>query len=279
MIVGNCDCAGIVDGEAEIDACGICAGGTTGIIPNSGCVSLNVKAILDGAYVPFTGLMRDDLRSNSLIPLLQPYSVAPWNHPENASTTTGVLAVAGVNAIVDWVLLELRDGTSPSTIIARKAALIDRSGNVLDVDGSGNVTIPIGSGSYHVAIRHRNHLGVMTASPQPLNGLAELIDLTSNSTATFGTNARRVQGAIMTMWAGNANVNLLVNYSGSANDRTTVLNVLGASTFLTPFAGYHAADLNMNGLVNYSGSNNDRTLILNTLGAGTFLSPISQQLP
>ena len=279
VIVGNCDCAGIVDGEAEIDACGICAGGTTGIIPNSGCVSLNVKAILDGAYVPFTGLMRDDLRSNSLIPLLQPYSVAPWNHPENASTTTGVLAVAGVNAIVDWVLLELRDGTSPSTIIARKAALIDRSGNVLDVDGSGNVTIPIGSGSYHVAIRHRNHLGVMTASPQPLNGLAELIDLTSNSTATFGTNARRVQGAIMTMWAGNANVNLLVNYSGSANDRTTVLNVLGASTFLTPFAGYHAADLNMNGLVNYSGSNNDRTLILNTLGAGTFLSPISQQLP
>lgn len=31
------DCAGIVDGKAKIDHCGICSGGTTGITPNSSC--------------------------------------------------------------------------------------------------------------------------------------------------------------------------------------------------------------------------------------------------
>lgn len=31
------DCAGIIDGKAKIDNCGVCSGGTTGIIPNSSC--------------------------------------------------------------------------------------------------------------------------------------------------------------------------------------------------------------------------------------------------
>lgn len=34
---GATDCAGVVDGKAEIDHCGVCSGGTTGIEPNSTC--------------------------------------------------------------------------------------------------------------------------------------------------------------------------------------------------------------------------------------------------
>ncbi len=37
LVCGETDCAGVVDGKAEIDHCGICAGGTTGIVPDSSC--------------------------------------------------------------------------------------------------------------------------------------------------------------------------------------------------------------------------------------------------
>jgi hypothetical protein len=83
----------------------------------------------------------------------------------------------------------------------------------------------------------------------------------------------------MTLWAGNANSNVLVSYSGSNNDRTSILTLLGAATYLTPQAGYHRQDVNMNGSVNYSGSNNDRTAVLNSLGAATYLTPLVEQLP
>jgi hypothetical protein len=279
VVVGSCDCAGMVNGSASIDQCGICSGGTTGITPNSGCVRIDAKAFLDGAYVTATGLMRDDLRANSHIPLLQPYGAAPWNHSENAATTQTILSITGNNAIVDWVLLELRSDVSPATTIARKAALVDRSGNIVDVDGSSPVIFNVAAGMYHVSIRHRNHLGIMTGGAVALDGTATTIDLRSPSSATYGLNARRTQGSVMTMWAGNVNGNSVVSYSGSNNDRTALLNTLGAASFLTPAIGYHNADITMNGVVNYSGSNNDRTAILNTLGAGTFLTPIVQQLP
>ncbi|MBK7555261.1 MAG: hypothetical protein IPI55_11810 [Flavobacteriales bacterium] len=44
---GTClDCAGIVNGTATMDACGICSGGTTGITPNSTC--LDCAGIVNG---------------------------------------------------------------------------------------------------------------------------------------------------------------------------------------------------------------------------------------
>lgn len=241
------------------------------------------RVMLDGAYNATTGLMRDDLRNAGLIPTGHPYAGAPWNHAGTETLNAGVLAVTGNEAIVDWVLLELRDPGTPTTIISSRAALVQRDGDIVDMDGVSEVKFTgVVAANYHLVVKHRNHLGVMSASSYPLSDIPTLIDLTLSSTTTYGTNARRsVTGTFpaMTMWTGNANSNTLVNYSGSANDRTAILNVLGAATFLSPLNGYNAADVNMNGTVTYSGSNNDRTTLLNSLGASTFLTPIVQQLP
>ncbi|MDQ3101371.1 MAG: hypothetical protein M3R08_08285, partial [Bacteroidota bacterium] len=203
-----------------------------------------------------------------------------WSYSGTEAVPASVFSVTGNDAIVDWVLLELRDATTSTTVVARRAALIQRDGNIVDMDGVGPVKFPgVMDASYHLAVRHRNHLGIMTASTYPLSGIPTMIDLTLASTATFGTNARRTVGSVMTMWAGNANSNTLINYAGTANDRTAILNQLGATTFLTPLAGYYVTDVNLNGQVSYAGTSNDRTTLLNSLGATTFLTPIIEQLP
>jgi hypothetical protein len=242
---------------------------------------LTMRGFLDGAYVAASGTMRDDLRSLGHVPLAQPYSMAPFSYSGTETILPAVLSLAGNDAIVDWVLLELRDASNPATVVVRRAALIQRDGDIVDVEGTGAVRFTnVPPGNYHLAISHRNHHGVMTAASYALNGQpSPLVDLSSGSVATYGTNARRNQGGTMTLWGGNANSNLLVSYSGSNNDRTNILNTLGAGTFLSPLAGYHNADVNMNGVVSYSGSNNDRTFVLNTLGATTFLVPIVVQMP
>jgi hypothetical protein len=271
------------------DACDPGPGFMNGVITDCQCVGEEIyvevtsSVFLDGAYVAADGLMRDDLRSNGYIPATQPYGVAPWSYAGTESIGAGVLTTTGADAIVDWVLLELRDDTTNTLVIARRAALVQRDGDIVDMDGLSPVKFDeVMPANYYLAVRHRNHLGVMTAATYALSQIPTDIDLTVSTTTTFGTNARRsVAGTFpaMTMWTGNANSNTLVNYSGSANDRTAILNFLGAATFLTPQTGYNSQDVNMNGVVTYSGSNNDRTTLLNSLGASTFLTPIVEQLP
>jgi hypothetical protein len=243
-------------------------------------ITVTSKAILDGAYVAATSLMRDDLRVAGHLPLAHPYGGSPWSYAGSETIDAAVLAVSGNDAIVDWVLLELRAPGTPSTVVARRAALVQRDGDIVDTDGSGPVKFDgVAAGTYHLAVRHRNHLGAMTAQSFPLVQIPTSIDLGVPSTPTFGTNARKVIGAVSALWAGNVNGNLLINYSGGSNDRTSILNLLGASTYLTPAIGYLNADLNMNGAATYSGGSNDRTVILNNLGASTYLTPLTEQLP
>ena len=68
-----------------------------------------VRAILQGPFVSGTGLMRTTL-ATSLMPLTQPYGVAPYtgsrfNYTGSETTTRSVLTT---NSITDWVLVELR---------------------------------------------------------------------------------------------------------------------------------------------------------------------------
>ncbi|MBL7984741.1 MAG: T9SS type A sorting domain-containing protein, partial [Flavobacteriales bacterium] len=46
------DCNGVVNGTAAIDACGVCAGGNTGVVPNSSC--LDCLGVPNGSALPGT---------------------------------------------------------------------------------------------------------------------------------------------------------------------------------------------------------------------------------
>jgi len=131
---------------------------------------LPAKVFLQGPYNAGTGLMDDQIRT--ALPLTDPYTPPNFIHVGTGgeSVAPGVFAVTGNDAIVDWVFLELRDKSDNTTVVAARAALLQRDGDIVDVDGVSPVLFTnVVPGDYFVAVRHRNHLAIMTATPVPLD--------------------------------------------------------------------------------------------------------------
>ncbi|MCB0794656.1 MAG: M36 family metallopeptidase, partial [Flavobacteriales bacterium] len=138
--------------------------------------AIQARGLLQGAYDSVTGLMRDDIRSAGALPLSEPYTGAGFAQPTGGGETLdpALLSLAGPDALVDWVRLELRDPLDPSVVVAAVQALVQRDGDVVDGAGNSAVALPVTQGSYYLALRHRNHLGCMTASTVELNGTVDV---------------------------------------------------------------------------------------------------------
>lgn len=242
---------------------------TVNIIDNNSTnITLNVKGNLQGPYNSTQNLMNDDLRQKGFIPLKEPYNAIPiFQHNGSEQTTQAVLNQTGTNAIVDWVLLELRSKTNSSQIVASRAALIQRDGDVVDVDGISSVNFPIPADEYYVALRHRNHLGVMTNQSIAI-GSETVVDFQTSTTSTWGLNAQKnLIGTKMGLWAGNSNSDTEIIFQGANNDPNNVFfDVLLApnntgtnSNFI--HEGYYASDINLDGEIIYQGADNEPNLI------------------
>jgi hypothetical protein len=237
----------------------------------------SIKVMLQGALSGSASpaLMRDDLRTGGFIPVVEPYTalggrLGQVNGNSQASIGAGVLAVTGSNAIVDWVLVEFRSASNPAVIVATQAALLQRDGDIVSAaDGVSPLSfgqIGLGSQSYYVAVKHRNHLGVMTAAPVSLSGVGTVVDFTTASeSAVFnlpgyaGAEMVTVSG-LRALWAGDANRNGMVKYLGSNNDPeailATVLSYPGSGSLqnFDDARGYLSGDINMDGKAKYAGS-------------------------
>ena len=250
--------------------------------PRTQPVLLAPRLFLDGPYSGITGLMDDQLRIAGLVPASDPYPALGYTHVgtgSNGVLGTNVLARTGNNAIVDWVLVELRHATTPATILASRSALLQRDGDVVDTDGSSPVRFDVPGGEYHVAVRHRNHLGCMTGVPITLGGAVRGIDFTSPSAPTFGIQALKDAGTLMLLKAGDVTFNGRVQYTGPGNDRDPILVAIGSTTPNNVIAGYRREDVNMDGLVKYTGAGNDRDPILVTVGSTVPTSVVVVQVP
>jgi hypothetical protein len=244
-------------------------------------VKLAAKVLLEGAYDPGSGLMRDDLRVASLIPSAQPHTgVFPLVGEGGLGTVAApVLAVSGANAIVDWVFVELRDKAAPSTVLASRSALVQRDGDIVDTDGVSPVLFTAPVNQYHVAVRHRNHLGAMTSQPVLLSREALPLDFSNSGLVTWGVEARKSINGTMVLWAGNSAVDGILKYTGDGNDRDPVLVRIGGSVPTNMAQGYEATDINLNGEVKYTGDGNDRDPILVNIGGSVPTATRSEQLP
>ncbi|MCB0793057.1 MAG: PKD domain-containing protein [Flavobacteriales bacterium] len=245
-------------------------------------VLVSPRMLLQGAYDGNSGLMRDDLRAQGLIPLNEPYTAAGYVFTcegGGETTTPDVLTVTGPDAIVDWVVVELRDAVDPTLVVCDRAALLQRDGDVVDVDGTSPVRFAAPEGNYRIVLRHRNHLGVMTAMPVSLGYLTTVVDLSLPATATYGTNARTINGAKALLWAGNTNGNSSLKYTGAANDRDPILVVVGGLIPTNSVNGYLPEDVTMNGVVKYTGAGNDRDPILVNIGGSVPTSFLNEQIP
>ncbi|MBL7964363.1 MAG: hypothetical protein JNM31_11040 [Flavobacteriales bacterium] len=237
-------------------------------VPDRGFLS--VKALLQGAMVPGSGGMHALLNDLGLLPDTEPYTDLGFAHVGGGGEVANPQAMAdtGMLAVTDWVIVELRDPMDPDQVSHTLSGLVRRNGLITDVDGAETLGVTIAPGSYHVAVRHRNHLGVMTATPISIKpDHMVVVDFTSPLTLLAGGSDATVpvDGA-RCMWAGDVNADGRVAYMGAGNDRDTILLSIGGSNSMAQVTGYHQGDLNLDGAVRYMGTQNDRDLILQSIG-------------
>jgi hypothetical protein len=258
------------------------------------------KVMLQGA---FNGTdMNDALRTPSnLIPLSDPYRSAPYsatfthvNNPDvevAAATVFNNAALTGDN-IVDWVYLELRDnsGVNPgATVLRTRAALVQRDGDVVDIDGVSPVYVKNldANPNYTIAVRHRNHLGLSTDPVANLQSLSEATPVAQTDFTTFtdaqlfGTSAAyTIAGGRNLLWGGNANANNNSRFNGLSNDKDYLLiTILGNNGAAVLSNVYSAGDVNMNRNARFNGLSNDKDFILITVLASNGATVRTQQLP
>lgn len=266
-----------------------------GTRPVLSALLVSPKIFLQGAYNTGTGVMTDVLRTSNLIPLTEPYSTATGGTiittplrgsgggETSPNTVVGSAAGASTNStIVDWIVVQLHR-TSDGAVVTQRAVLLRRDGTIVDTDGSSPVNLAgNAAGSYYVSVKHRNHLGIRTASAITLakvtstnydftTGLGQAFagSVTNNAMATL---APSVYG----MWGGNANTDLTTKKTGSAstNDYSLLLTAVASAASPGPTGVYRREDFNLDGNVRKTGSatTNDYSRLLSILGASTIIT-------
>ncbi|MGB0897170.1 MAG: T9SS type A sorting domain-containing protein [Flavobacteriaceae bacterium] len=207
-------------------------------------IKVNPIVFLQGAGInPNAGeenLMRDDLRTANLIPNTSPYN-------DGLTINNSLFNTTGSNAIVDWVWVELRDANDFTTVVQGQSALLQRDGDVVGTDGISALRFQEASGNYFVAVNHRNHLGLISASTKHLTNTSSSIDMASDpNSLTGGTNAVIVlSNGKYGMFSGDYNEDKLVQN----NDAQSVIPLIGGT-------GYSQADMDANSLIQNTDLNN-----------------------
>ena len=143
---------------------------------------------------------------NPQLPLSQPYNTAPWNYDgrENVDVMPA--------DIVDWVMVEARNGNDDSQIMASAAALLRSDGMIIHTDGKEGAAL-FGlddTQDYYFVVRHRNHLDVITQNALPTSANT-IYNLTDANNIFSGTNQlAEVSAGIFAMKAGDFDGNNVV---------------------------------------------------------------------
>ena len=248
-------------------------------------VLVSARVLLEGAYDPDAydgegGML--PLIPRAQLPLSEPYRALGFVHVRGGSesTTAAVMQMQGAGAIIDWVLVELRDAQDPSQIVATRSGLLRADGWIADMDGSSPLRFfgtPMGQ--YFLAVRHRNHLGIMSEAPVFLGSQPIPIDFTGPNYGTYGTNAQKEVNGVRMLWAGDVNRDGTLKYVGENNDRDPILLSIGGNLPTSTITGYRSEDINLDGMVRYVGEVNDRDPILVNIGGTVPTNTRQAQLP
>jgi len=234
-------------------------------------VTVSVRAMLQGAYDSKTALMVDTLNTLGLLPNTQPYQADPFKYAGTETLSTVVQEMAGNDAVVDWILVELRTGLD--TVAASRALILQRDGDVVDSQTGSNLLhfAKVKAGNYYVSVRHRNHLGMVSASPISLSSTAKALNFASSAMVVNGDETRIVTGTLALMWAGDINVSNTLSANGPNNDVTSLLGrviTAGDNTQSNTnhiLTGYINTDLNFDGKTLFTGPGNDTTLLVGNI--------------
>lgn len=217
-------------------------------IPELVTVRVEGTAYLSGGYFNSpgavwagAGVMNNTLETNGLIPANEPYTDLGYMVTEQANNY-----FPGSTGIVDWILIELRDKNDPKIVKYSKAGLLDVNGVFRDsIDNAVGIQfVDVVDDEYFVAIKHRNHFGVMSAVAQPLVDNANFGNLSyplwqqDDTYYSFDSDNFRLLSSGKYMTAG------FTCISGSYSPYTEVYRGYQALAF-----GYLPADFNLDGSI------------------------------
>lgn len=220
---------------------------------------LALSVFLEG---PFNGVDMDtEIAVLIDFPLTQPYFQSPWNYLGSESLTS----TPGPD-VVDWILIELRDAANAALatnekIISSFAGLLLSDGSVVSTNGTSNIQFfDIAEEQLFVTIKHRNHLGLISASPLNESGGIFSYNFTYSSGQAYGTSAQKNLGTgVFGMFAGDADANETIELQ----DKSIIWqNESGQH-------GYLNGDFNLDSQVNNQDKND---ILINNIG-------ISSQIP
>ena len=211
-------------------------------------VRLQAKVFLEGPYDAAGDSMSTAV--NDSLPKTSPYA-------EDARTVGSI-----PSTITDWVLVELRSTADGSAIISR-SALLRKDGKIVDDDGTTEyITMNVNPGDYFIAVRHRNHLAVMSDEVHALaTESSTLYDFTADASIAYdkyyGGDAAILETNGTTIYG---------MYGGETNDTGTVTTADKAPIVdELNESGYYDADANFSGTVTTA----DKALIVDNLNKST----------
>ncbi|TDH29072.1 cadherin-like beta sandwich domain-containing protein [Segetibacter sp. 3557_3] len=253
-------------------------------IPVEAMLTFSGKVYLQSILDASSGLMNNTLNTSGI--LQAKATGQPFTNMFNyqGAETVGQNFFAANRDIVDWVLIELRDRSTPATIVGARAVFVKRDGNLVEPDGLTTAIAFSGlaPASYFVVIRHRNHLGIRSAISVDFTTSSASYDFTSGAGKTHQTQAYTSTVQVGNVWAmrgGNSNSNGNVKSNGPENDQDRIQNIkLGGSLSLVMTSQYAAEDLNMDGVVKTNGPANDQNFLWNFILGGLFSRIYAEQL-
>ncbi len=203
----------------------------------------NLKVVLSGPYDASTNKMKVDLKDNNLLPFRQAYSdsifqstVTSYNGRESSLKVRS----NGSYAIIDWIVVELwTDANDATSMVAQRAGLLLEDGQVADpLTGTPGITFPVPTNDFHLVVRHRNSLPIISATPV---SPGSTYDFSSAQTQAIGGNAMvqvNTGPDVFAMWGGD----------GDINQSVTAFDFL--NSWLSANGGppeYQQADFNLDG--------------------------------
>ncbi|HLF63006.1 MAG TPA: DUF1501 domain-containing protein [Saprospiraceae bacterium] len=161
---------------------------------------VRARVFLEGFYDPEAGKMRTILSDNNMLPLQQPYQSSPYSY-------NGTEALSDVpDHVVDWILIELRDGNDVNNVLGRRAGLLRRDGQVIGLNGGLGVAFnDLLPNAYYITIYHRSHIAVISSQPMDLVDVTNVYDFTIDGSAALGTGQLKEVNGTFVLFAGDYN--------------------------------------------------------------------------
>jgi len=164
-------------------------------------IPIDIRVFLEGPYDLNTNTMTGSLLQLDLLPIIQPYGVAPWNY--FGTEGQGWTSSEYPPNVIDWVKVSFRTDITKNTEVIASAAILLNDGAL--VFPNPRVLLESMGSSFYIVIQHRNHMGILSPiSVAPANEVLTYNFCRENS-YQLGSGQKQLSPGLWAMFAGDGN--------------------------------------------------------------------------